>query len=160
MRITKSVVFDVNKCGGRFYVGWDNFDLLTWLCSGHYNGWPSPRDRLVIPGYSCLFLSFVQGPQNSGQWKPHHSSLRPIMISPISFLSPLNFFFQNLCIIWILIKHVHGVEIKCNEGGDDSYSGTLRPDPPKHLKHSSSTTFTWIPVLCSSRPYFFLSGPS
>lgn len=75
MRITKSVVFDVNKCGGRFYVGWDNFDLLTWLCSGHYNGWPSPRDRLVIPGYSCLFMSFVQGPQNSEQWKPHHSSL-------------------------------------------------------------------------------------
>lgn len=160
MRITKSVVFGVNKCGGRFYVVWDNFDLLTWLCSGHYNGRSSSKRQA---GHPWVFMSLpVLCSRAPEQWA----------VKTAPFLSPSNhdfthlffiafeLFFQNLCIIWILIKHVHGVEIKCNEGGDDSYSGTLRPDPPKHLKHSSSTTFTWIPVLCSSRPYFFLSGPS
>lgn len=54
MRITKSVVFGVNKCGGRFYVGWDNFDLLTWLCSGHYNGRSSPKRQA---GHPWVFMS-------------------------------------------------------------------------------------------------------
>lgn len=62
MRITKSVVFDVNKCGGRFYVGWDNFDLLTWLCSGHYNGRSSPQET----GWSSLGIHVSSCPLFKG----------------------------------------------------------------------------------------------
>lgn len=99
MRITKSVVFDVNKCGGRFYVVWDNFDLLTWLCSGHYNGRSSPKRQA---GHPWVFMSLpVLCSRAPEQWA----------VKTAPFLSPSNhdfthlffiafeLFFQNLCII-------------------------------------------------------------
>lgn len=102
MRITKSVVFDVNKCGGRFYVGWDNFDLLTWLCSGHYNGRSSPKRQA---GHPWVFMSLhVLCSRAPEQWA----------VKTAPFLSPSNHDFTHLFFIafeLFLPKPLHNLNI-------------------------------------------------
>lgn len=88
--------------GGRFYVGWDNFDLLTWLCSGHYNGRSSPKRQA---GHPWVFMSLpVLCSRAPEQWA----------VKTAPFLSPSNHDFTHLFFIafeLFLPKPLHNLNI-------------------------------------------------